>query len=425
MSSGSGSLPEANITALKSAARKYPPQVVAWVVLLSAFAVFCVLAVTIPWAVLRYVEHSTAANHTEISTVSGISQVRERGQSIWLAVSGSRPVSAGSVIQTDTSGRSMLTVFDGNSEFVLATVHVFGSTQFTVEQSSTPRFSYSGQPNRVVISLAHGRLRLNPGPSPNRDLDLRVLVPSGEVVVYDGSVALEVTADSAEVAVRGGRSLVRSTLKAEELVLETGERAVIVSDGSIHGPMESGRNLLTNGDFGAGLSLGWETYNDQGGDGGTVNGQALLLEDGGRRVLHLERLGDQSDHCETGVRQTLNRDVTDYVSLRIRADLRLLYQSLSGGGIQGSEFPVIIRLNYRDARGNLQWWYHGFFYENPSGFPTPNGEPIERNVWFAYESPNLMAAQGDLKPAYLESVQVYASGHDYQSQVADVQVVVD
>ncbi|NLT43295.1 MAG: hypothetical protein GXX93_11520 [Anaerolineae bacterium] len=393
--------------------------------LLGAFAVFCVLAVGLPWAALRFVEYSTVTNHTEISTVSGISQLRERGQSVWLAVSGSRQVAPGSIVQTDTSGRSMLTIREGDSDFVLATVHIFGSTQFTVEQSSKPRFSHSDQPNRVVISLSHGRLRLNPGPSPERELDLRVLVPSGEVVVYDGSVALEVTADSTEIAVRGGRSLVRSDVGPEELVLETGERAVILAEGEMRGPMESGRNLLVNGDFGAGLALAWETYNDQGGDGGSANGQALLLEDAGRRVLHLERLGNHNDHCETGVRQTLNRDVTDYVSLRIRVDLRLLYQSLSGGGIQGSEFPVIIRLNYRDARGNLQWWYHGFFYENPGSLPTPNGELIERNVWFAYESPNLMAVQGDLKPAYLESVQVYASGHDYQSQVADVQLVVD
>jgi len=397
----------------------------AWAVLLSAFAVFCLLAITVPWAVLHYVEYATVTNDTEISTVSGISQLRERGQSVWLAVSGSRKVAPGSIIQTDSSGRSMLTVRAGESDFVLATIHVFGSTQFTVEELSKPRFSHSAQPNRVVISLAHGRLRLNPGPSPDRALDLRVLVPSGEVVVYDGSVALEVTADSTEVAVRGGRSLVRSEACPEELVLETGERAVLLAGGEMHGPMESGRNLLANGDFGAGLALGWEIYNDQGGDGGTANGQALLLEDGGRRVLHLERLGGHNDHCETGVRQTLNRDVTDYVSLRVRVDLRLLYQSLSGGGLQGSEFPVILRLNYRDARGNLQWWYHGFFYENPSSLPTPNGELIERNVWFAYESPNLMAVQGDLKPAYLESIQVYASGHDYQSQVADVQLVVD
>lgn len=393
--------------------------------LLSAFAVFCVLAVAVPWGVARYIEYSKTTNYTEISTVSGISQLRERGQAVWLAISGSRQVSPGAVIQTDTSGRSMLTVREGNSDFVLATIHVFGGTQFTVEESSTPRFSHSGQSNQVLVRLTHGRLRLNPGPSPERALDLRVLVPSGEVVVYDGSVALEVTADSTEIAVRGGRSLVRSSAGPEELVLETGERAVIVADGEMRGPMESGRNLLTNGDFGAGLALGWEIYNDQGGDGGTVNGQALLLDDEGRRVLHLERLGNLSDHCETGVQQTLNRDVTDYVSLRIRVDLRLLYQSLSGGGIQGSEFPVIIRLNYRDARGNLQWWYHGFFYENPSSLPTPNGELIERNVWFAYESPNLMAVQGDLKPAYIESIQVYASGHDYQSQVADVQLVVD
>lgn len=425
MSSDSGSHTEASITASTSAARRYSPELVAWAVLLAAFAVFCVLAVAVPWAILRYIEYAERPHRIELSPISGITQLRERGQASWLAVAGSRRVSPGSSLQTDLPARSMLTVYEGDSDFVLVTVHVFGDTQFSLVGASAPRFSASDQPNRVIIGLTHGRLRLNPGPALGRALDLRVLVPGGEVVIEDGSVALEVTADATEVAVRGGRCLLRSLERSEELVLETGERAVLVSDGEIRGPLSSGRNLVTNGDFGAGLALAWEVYNDQGGDGGNINGKALLLEDDGRRVLHLERLGEQRDHCETGVRQALNRDVTDYVSLRIRIDLRLLYQSLSGGGVQGSEFPLMIRLNYRDARGNLQWWYHGFYYENPTGFPTPAGEMIERNVWFAYESPNLMAVQGDLKPAYLESIQVYASGHDYQSQVADIQVVVE
>ncbi|MGI6209867.1 MAG: hypothetical protein ACOYEW_16815 [Anaerolineae bacterium] len=424
-SNDSGSLIEANSTASRSAARRYSPELVAWAVLLAAFAVFCVLAVTVPWGVLRYIEHAERAHRVELSTVSGITQLREPGQPNWLAVASARRVSPGATLQTDQAARSMLTVYDSGGDFVLATVHIFGNTQFSLARASSPRFSMSDQPNHVTIELSHGRLRLNPGPPLDRELDLRVLVPAGEVIIEDGSVALEVTADATEVAVRGGRCLLRSTARSEELVLETGERAVLALDGEIRGPLASGRNLVTNGDFGAGLSLAWEAYNDQGGDAGTVNGQALLLEDEGRRVLHLERMGDQRDHCETGVRQVLNRDVTDYVSLRIRVDLRLLYQSLSGGGVQGSEFPLMIRLNYRDARGNLQWWYHGFFYENPASYPTPNGEMIERNVWFAYESPNLMAAQGDLKPAYLESIQVYASGHDYQAQVADIQVVVE
>ncbi len=425
MSKESGSRTEVNTTVSTSAARRRSPALTAWSVLLTAFAIFCALAVLVPVGVARYLRFSTRANLAELATVSGITQLRATGQASWLALSRPRQISQGDSIQTDNAARSMLTIYQGDSQFVLATVHVFADTLFTLDQASTPRFAGSSQPNRVALSLVQGRLRLNPGPALGRDLELSVSLPRGEVTVEDGSVALEVTADATEVAVRGGRCLLRSADGHEELVLETGERAVLANDGTILGPLASGRGLVVNGDFGAGLALAWETYNDQGGDGGSVNGQVMLVDVDGQRVVHLERLGNQQDHCETGVRQQLNRDVSDYVSLRIRADLRLTFQSLSGGGIQGSEFPLIIRLNYRDARGNLQWWYHGFYYENPAGFPTPSGEMIERDLWFAYESPDLIAIQGDLKPVYLESIQVYASGHDYQSQVSDIQVVVE
>ncbi|MGQ9552668.1 MAG: hypothetical protein ACUVWR_01005 [Anaerolineae bacterium] len=390
---------------------------------MSAFAVFCVAAVATPWAILRFVQRAMREDRIEVSTVSGTTQLRERGQTRWLAVSDKALISQGSAIQTDGAARSIIQVYEGPSSYVLVTVHVFSNTRLTLMRATNPRFKSSRQPNHVVIALEQGRLRLNPGPALDRELELMVKVPAGNVSIEEGSVGLEVTADATEVAVRSGRAVVITD--EEQLALETGERAVLASDGTIKGPLPSGRNLVVNGDFGAGLAMAWEAYNDQGGDGGTADGQVLLVEADGQRAVRFQRLGNQRDHCETGVRQALKRDVTDYVSLRLRADLRLLTQSLSGGGFQGSEFPLMIRLNYRDAQGNLQFYTWAFYYENPANNPTPRADQIERGVWFAYESPDLMATLGDIKPAYLESIQVYASGHDYESEVSDIQVIVE
>ena len=423
MSTENGSPTGGSSIASKFAARRSNPGLVAWVVLLGAFTVFCLAAVAAPWALLRFVEQATRENRAEVSTVSGTTQLLERGQSRWLAVSDKARISQGSAIQTDGAARSIIQVYEGDSSYVLATVHVFSGTRLTLSRATNPRFGGSRQPNRVTMALEQGRLRLNPGPALDRELRLTVEVPAGSVSVEEGSVALEVTADATEVAVRSGRAVLATS--GEQLVLETGERAVLASDGAMRGPLVSGRSLVVNGDFGAGLSMAWESYNDQGGDGGTADGQVLLLEADGQRAVRFQRLGGQSDHCETGVRQSLKKDVTDYVSLRLRVDLRLLAQSLSGGGFQGSEFPLMVRLNYRDAQGNLQFYSWGFYYENPANNPTPLADQIERGVWFAYESPDLVATLGDLKPAYLESIQVYASGHDYESEVSDVQVVVE
>jgi hypothetical protein len=47
---------------------------------------------------------------------------------------------------------------------------------------------------------------------------------------------------------------------------------------------------------------------------------------------------------------------------------------------------------------------------------------IPRNVWYSYESGNLMEIL-DIKPAHLTSIKIYASGHDYQSMVTEVELL--
>ncbi len=425
MSQQSGCLIPGSSSASISAVRRKNPEAVAWAILLGAFAVFCAIAVTIPLLALRFRERATTPNRIELINIVGVTQVREGEGAAWLAVSGKQELRPGVTCLVDANTRSMLTIYEGSSDYVLATIHVFGGTTFRVSQATRPRFQASRQPIRIYIVLEAGRLRINPGPATGRPVDLRVWLPGGEVRIEEGSAAVEVSADAAEIGVRSGRSLLISARTGEQLSITTGERAVLSPDGAISGPLPGGRNLLANGNFGAGLTLGWEIFNDQGGDGGHIDGQVRLVEEGGQRRVRFERGGGQKDHCATGIRQVLRRDVTDYVALRVRADLRLLYQSLSGGGFQGSEFPLMIKLNYRDARGNPQHWYHGFYYTNPAGFPAPYADQIEQNVWFAYESPDLMALLGDNRPAFLESIEVYASGHDYQAELSEIQVVAE
>lgn len=99
-------------------------------------------------------------------------------------------------------------------------------------------------------------------------------------------------------------------------------------------------------------------------------------------------------------------------------------QSLGGGGYLSSEFPIIVRLDYKDAYGNDNFWTHGFYFKDPiEDWPIRDGEKIPRFVWYPYESPNLMEQLGDVKPALITSVRVYASGWDYQSMVSQVQLL--
>ncbi len=45
-------------------------------------------------------------------------------------------------------------------------------------------------------------------------------------------------------------------------------------------------------------------------------------------------------------------------------------------------------------------------------------------VWYTYESPNLFEVLGDTRPARINSLTLYANGHDYESLAADVALTV-
>jgi hypothetical protein len=97
---------------------------------------------------------------------------------------------------------------------------------------------------------------------------------------------------------------------------------------------------------------------------------------------------------------------------------------LSGGGVVSSEDPLIRRLKYRDVYGSEAEWVHGFYYQNTANNPTNNGELVLSNVWLPYESGNLLETL-DPRPFFITSIQVYASGWDYDSFVTGIRLIVE
>ena len=136
-------------------------------------------------------------------------------------------------------------------------------------------------------------------------------------------------------------------------------------------------------------------------------------------------MGEGGNHCETGIRQKIDKDISDSASLKLQLDVRLIYQSLSGGGFQGSEYPIMVRLDYKDPWGNDQFWVHGFYYQNEDNNPTQYGEQIPRYVWYPYETGNLLEILADTRPTRIKQIHIYASGHEYQSMISEVGVTVE
>ncbi len=403
----------------------------AWAILLTAFAIFCLLAVGIPLTIRWYIHNATRPQLATLTGTLGTTLVIAPSVPSPFAVAEGvrRPdVREGNRIETDAASSAVVRLFDESS------ITVFPNSELTIERMRSPRFRRSPLPNEIVLRVARGTVRVNVAPPGTRPLRLIVHTPHATVrLLEEGSYSLEVANNMTQVSVRAGKAEVTGAV-GPTILLPAGRRSQIPLGEEASAPLPVAQNLIVNGDFRTAISAapitqgplaeGWVVYNDQGGDGGTVDGTAEIVVDEGRRAVRFYRTGSQNNHGETGIRQALNKYIGDYETLKLRLDVKLKYQSLSGGGQLNSEFPLMVRINYKDVYGNDNHWVRGFYYQNDAGFfVNETGQRIPRDTWFPVEIPDLKAQLRD--PLIIMSVQIYASGWDYESLVSEVGLIAE
>jgi hypothetical protein len=246
----------------------------------------------------------------------------------------------------------------------------------------------------------------------------------------DGAYAIEVSNESTEVVVQRGVAEVRtsstSVPDSQAMVILSARQRTVVGIGQAPlAALKAEKDLVTNGDFRAPLVSGWSAFNDQGADGGAVDGDISLLVDDGRRAVRFLRTGGEYNHCESIIEQDLNHDLPAPMTvLKVRAMIKVSHQSLSGGGYLSSEYPLMIRVRYQDEYGSETQWVRGFYYQNTTGNPTASGQEVPQGKWYLYESENLLDVL-PIVPKRLVSIRVFASGWSYESYVSEVSIIVE
>jgi len=392
------------------------PERRAWTVLLTAFAVCCLLVTSCPLGIRHYLTTATEVEATQLEVIDGTILFNTPGQPSPGGVTDVAQMSEGVEFKTDEASWGTLTFFDESNAVM------YSRTQLKVLETRAARFEVGAQPDVVTVAVNGGRVRLTVAPPGERGRRFEVHTPHAVVTLDTGSYSVEVSKQETEIAVREGKAIVSDSGSIKEV--NKGERINVIAGQPPTDPVPAERNLLENGSFRDRLNH-WSVYNEQGVDGGLINGQAEVIISGDRYAVRLSRMGEDGNHCETGITQELNKDVRDYNSLKIHADVQLLYQSLSGGGYLSSEFPIIVRIDYKDQYGIDRFWTHGFYYQNEANFPIHNGTQIPRYRWYPYESDNLMEVLGDLRPNWVTGVRLYASGWNYQSMVSEVGLIVE
>jgi hypothetical protein len=361
---------------------------------------------------------------TQLDRIEGTLQVRKAEGSVPQAVTESATLNPGDRVVLGSTDWASLGLFERSNVFL------FGNTDVELTRVRSPRFDISEHPNEVVLTLAAGMVRAGVALPTGRETRFQVLTPHATLDLAEGSYRIEVTNPTTQITVVRGEAVVRSDRVRMKLL--QGMRTRVDLEGEVADPLPAAQNLVVNGNFEEPLATGWLTR-PMALDPLVTPPSIELSQDGGRQAVRLvRREADDGNHTEAHIYQRLDHDVRDFRVLEINLDVLLEFQSLSGGGQQSSEFPIIVRLNYKDRWGNDQFWTHGFYYQNRDGYAIaidawgrPMGEQITRGVWYPYESGNLLELLGDAAPVHVTGLDVYASGWNYDSLVTEIQLIVE
>ncbi len=406
------------------------PERTGWTVLLSAFTVFVLAVSGLVFGGQWWLHNASVAQSIGI-VPTGTVLVTRPGRDAPEVNLTTFPV--GSSISTVANAQATVNFTSPDGQYVLATLRIFGSTSVEVTEADSPRYGAGTQPHTIVVHLTSGRVRFTVGVDVDRPVHIEIFSDPGTTTVLDqpgSNATVEATFTESMVTVREGTAQV--TAEGQTVRLIKDERAEVAPGAGPQGPKPAEQNLIRNGDFVTPNNAAWQE---------AIAAPAVASEDpgkiefpliGGRRVVRLVRVG--GDWGRVGVTQELNRDVQGYSSLRLNLDLLIVQQDVKNCGAQGTECPLMVKINYIDVGGGAREWLQGFYYFNDPSFGYDYCVPcqvrythqqVPQSKWQPYTSDNLIeifAAQGN-PAAQILSITLYAEGHTFTSLVADVQLL--
>jgi len=387
-------------------------QRLAWRVLSAAFAAWVAVAALAVYGGTLWVHTATLSAPASLAVEQGIVLFQDRGTGPPINAHDGMAMQEADVLDVKDNSLARLEL-PGR-----ATLHLGPNAHLVLAGLRAGRFNPNA--GRVLLQHTAGSVRVEVLPEAPGPVALET--PYGTVEMAPGDYVVAVRGPRAEAYVRAGTATV--SVYNDRKALAAGERALLAVDApaeKLAGPT----NLVANGDFSAGLD-GWRVHDVQEANRPDRPGERSVVRESVDGVAHsalrVVRSSRFDTHNETGVEQDLHVDVSVYPRVVLSALVKVQSASLSGGGYLGTEYPMMLGLRYRDAAGNGQTWYRGFYYQNAEGRPTNRGELVPQGVW--------TRVQFDLselpdRPAFLYSLEVLGAGHDFDALITDVRLVAE
>ena len=405
---------------------RHNPERLAWTVVLISLVICVGLTVSVPLTAGSIVNDSSETAAMTLDVQQGTALVSRAGSAEPIGVTTSLSnLPEGASIRADENVQALLTIRSPHDNSILETVQIYGSTDLEVARARVPRFQMSTRPHQIDLLTNIGRVRVNVAGSSARPIEATLTTPQARTALQEGSYAFEVSNDETQVTVREGLAQVSAQGAMQDVSPQ--QRTVVKLNGPPSGVLSPERNLVTNGNFRLPLNGTWDTYNDLQ-NTREQPGAVTIQTVGAQRSAVFERRGKY--HAETGIRQSINKDVRDFSALRLHFVVRVFDQDLPVCGQAGSECPLMLRLDYKDQDGTDRSFLQGFYAitDNSGANPTYNTtsgsrnehQRISQNVAFTYEIENLMET---LAPSQITAITFYASGHSYRSALAEVELL--
>ena len=377
----------------------------AWRVIVAATSILVALLVGIPATYVWYVGWAIEVREGSVRSIDGVVFLQRQGVGDWIMADARDTIEEGDVVRTALNARAFVQFFDGS------TALVYPNTTVTVLRSQVSRF----RPDKytLILIVHEGRMRFGVAAPTDEEANafVQARVPGGQVHLSEGSYSIDVAKEASHVTTRRGIATVHAG--GHVVTALTGQRAKVEADRPLIGGLPSRRDLIANPVFANAVEnvpADWEFLDISERDPG---GKSTVDPSDGSVMLSRKGTG----HGETILSQVVDVDLWDFERVNLEAGVRVLSHSLSGGGWQGSEYPIMLRVTFRDITGSVHAWTHGFYLQNDDGFPVKDATYVTTTEWQRFDASLLSLVP---RPWRIIRVEVIASGWDYASSVKSV-----
>jgi hypothetical protein len=408
----------------------FDPQRRAWGVLLLSFATFCVICVVAGVSISYFLFQSTVSLESVLRVGRGTGVVS--GQAVY----SERALILGDTLSTD--GQSQATIFFSDAQGdnrLIAMVTLKGGTEISFRRTLRPRYDWGSSSYGIELERLSGEIDVFVMPFLQRDVRLTIRTIAGDLIDIQSSGQYRISVTENQVRVEnvdGSASLIPANQNVGRSIPANNQGIVdYIGDAATVLTSPAKVNLITSSIFEEEdvIAQSWVCSNRE---DTPPSGRYFLERANGRMVMRMLRADGATSNGETRCLNSFGQyglDVAEYTYLELRVMFSIQFQSLDVCGTQGSECPLMLRIDYRDQQGASRQWIHGFYSRpNPQlNYPlyclscTQEHELVNARTWYIYDTGNLLNlfAPGE-RPISIVNVQFYVSGHQYDVLVSDV-----